>query len=152
KAEMHDWYRDGTNWLVKSQDPEGSWKGIGLGETIEEISTAFALLFLAKGRRPVLVSKLQRSGGDWNLLRHDLAHLTAYTEQKWKLPMTWQIIDGRTATLADYCQTPVLFISGREALNMTAEQKQLLRAYVEEGGFIFADACCDGGAFEQSFR
>ncbi|MCE9553970.1 MAG: DUF4159 domain-containing protein [Planctomycetes bacterium] len=148
----HDWYRSGTNSLVNSQDASGFWKGSGMGEDNEHIATSFALLFLSKGRRPVLVSKLQRAG-DWNLLRHDLAHLTGHAEQEWKMPLTWQVIDGGTATVDDYAQTPVLFISGSDALRITdAAQKQRLRTYVEQGGFIFADACCAGGAFEKSFR
>jgi hypothetical protein len=148
----HDWYRAGTNSLVKTQDAAGFWKGEGMGESEEHIATSFALLFLSKGRRPVLVSKLQRDG-DWNRLRHDLAHLTAHAEKQWRLPLTWQVIDSGTATVDDYAQTPVLYISGSEPLrNLDAAQKQRLRTYVEQGGFIFADACCAGGAFEQSFR
>ncbi|MCE9546939.1 MAG: DUF4159 domain-containing protein [Planctomycetia bacterium] len=150
---QYDWFREGANLLLHSQDAAGGWSGLGPGEAMEHVSTSFALLFLAKGRRPVLISKLQRPGNDWNLLRHDLAHLTAYAEKKWKLPMTWQIIDGRTATLGDYCQTPVLFLSGRDRLVFANdEQKHLLRAYVEEGGFIFADACCEGAEFAESFK
>ncbi len=150
---QHDWYREGAAYLSETQTPAGSWIGEGPGETMEHVSTAMALLFLSKGRRPVLISKLQRSGDDWNLLRHDLAHITAYAEKKWKMPMTWQIIDGSTAGLSDYYQTPVLYISGRDPIRFANDaQKQLLRAYVEEGGFIFADASCGGEAFAESFK
>jgi len=152
RALGHDWYRAGTNSLVKTQDAAGFWKGEGMGENEEHIATSFALLFLSKGRRPVLVSKLQRDG-DWNRLRHDLPHLTAHAEKQWRMPLTWQVVDSGTATVDDYAQTPVLLISGSEPLqNLDAAQKQRLRTYVEQGGFIFADACCAGGAFEQSFR
>ena len=147
-----DWYRVGTSFLVKSQTAGGFWVGKGVGENQDYIATSLALLFLSKGRRPVLVSKLQRVDGDWNLLRHDLAHLTGYVEKQWKIPLTWQVVDGMTATVDDYAQAPVLYISGSEALRISPEQKQNLRAYVEQGGFIFADACCAGEAFETSFR
>jgi hypothetical protein len=147
-----DWFREGTNSLVIAQDAAGFWKGEGIGENQDYIATPLALLFLSKGRRPVLVSKLQRTGGDWNLLRHDLAHLTGYVEKQWKMPLTWQVVDGLTGTVDDYAQTPVLFISGRDVIRMSDAQKQNLRAYVEQGGFIFADACCVGGAFETSFK
>ena len=41
------------------------------------IATSFALLFLAKGRRPILMAKLQHGpGNDWNHHRSDVANLT----------------------------------------------------------------------------
>jgi hypothetical protein len=49
-------------------------------------------------------------------------------------------------------QTPVLYLSGRDGLNLRNDQKQLLKQYVEQGGFIFAEACCEGGGFDRDFR
>ncbi|REJ69789.1 MAG: DUF4159 domain-containing protein [Planctomycetota bacterium] len=147
-ARRYDWYRQGADYLVGAQQPEGSWSGM-LSKPVE---SSFALLFLSKGRRPVLVSKLQRRGKDWQRLRHDIANLTRYTEQQWKIPVTWQVVDARTARGEDYLQSPVLFLSGEDAFNFGPEQIKALRDYVEQGGFIFADACCGGGDFDASFR
>ena len=148
----HDWYREGVEFLVREQDQlAGFWKGATV-EADPNIATSFALLFLSKGRRPVLISKLQRPGEDWQQLRHDVSHLTSYTERRWKMPLTWQVIDSRVASAADYAQTPVLFISGKESFEMDEAQVAALREYVEQGGFIFADACCSGGGFDRSFR
>ena len=56
----HDWYREGCEVLLEYQDKfNHSWVGIGTGEGTPEIGTAFALLFLSKGRRPVVMGKLQ---------------------------------------------------------------------------------------------
>jgi len=47
-----DWYRDGADHLVRTQDSEtGSWTSSPV-ETNHVIGTSFALLFLSKGRRP----------------------------------------------------------------------------------------------------
>src|SRR5690606_39115469 len=45
-----------------------------------------------------------------------------------------------------------LFISGRDSLPLSPAEKELLRQYVEQGGFVFAEACCDGEGFDQAFR
>src|SRR5436190_2216057 len=58
-VEFHDWYREGCQVLVQVQDPlNNSWVGNGAGEASREVGTAFALLFLSKGRRPVVIAKL----------------------------------------------------------------------------------------------
>jgi len=61
----HDWYRAGTEKMLSLQDPvgTGSWQAGGF--IISD--TSFALLFLSKGRRPVLMSKIQFGNDDaWN--------------------------------------------------------------------------------------
>jgi hypothetical protein len=45
-----------------------------------------------------------------------------------------------------------LFVSGRLAPRFTPEEKVRLRDYVDRGGFIFAEGCCDGGDFDRGFR
>jgi hypothetical protein len=150
----HDWYREGAEFLVSMQDPlTGSWTGHSYAEAQPTIATAFALLFLSKGRRPLLVAKLKHPPeDDWNHHRSDLAHLTRYVESRWKKDMTWQVIDLEAAGVEDLLQTPVLFISGRDGLSLSSDQKKALRSYVEHGGFLFAEACCGGDGFDRQFR
>jgi hypothetical protein len=150
----HDWYREGTDMLVRNQDNlSGFWKGTGTQEANPHVGTSFALLFLAKGRRPVLVAKLKHGPmDDWNRHRSDLANLTSYVEKKWERDLTWHVIDPGPATVDDLLQSPVLFFNGRLAPEFNAEQKKRLREYVDRGGFIFAEACCGGNEFEDGFR
>jgi hypothetical protein len=156
----HDWYREGAAFLCSAavQRDDGSWKGSNVGENDPVIASSFALLFLGKGRRPILISKLQHGpGADWNHHRNDVANLTGYVETKWKkeypLGMTWQVIDLAKATVEDLQQTPVLFINGAEAPDIDDKHAQMLRDYIDRGGFIFAEACCDGAeGFDSSFR
>ncbi len=152
---QHDWYREGAEMLVnhRGHDANGSWKG-GRDNPIEEdeeIATSLALLFLAKGRRPVVVGKLEHGPGeDWNRHRHDVAHLTSYVEVKWKkdfpIGLSWQTIDIRKATVEDLLQAPVLFINGSLEPEINDEQVKRLRDYIDRGGFIFAEACCGQAA------
>ena len=61
QADKADWYREGAEQLVRTQDTlSGFWQGVGHDETEPLIGTSFALLFLSKGRWPVLFGKLQQ--------------------------------------------------------------------------------------------
>jgi hypothetical protein len=156
----HDWYREGAEQLVREQDSLSHyWKGGWYAEKDPRISTAMALLFLSKGRRPIVVAKLKYGDGDdWNQHRRDAANLTTYTEEAWELGLTWQVMDPQTATVEDLLQAPVLYISGNQVPDLLPHA-QKLRDYVDRGGFIFAEACCRdhpaGGApsrFDAGFR
>jgi hypothetical protein len=151
---QHDWYREGCDMLIRNQDGlAGFWKGVGLAENNPVVGTSFSLLFLAKGRRPVLVAKLKHDPpGDWNHHRHDLANLTSYVEKLWQRDLTWQVVDVAAASVEDLLQAPVLFLNGREAPVFTPEEKQRLRDYIDRGGFIFAEGCCEGSGFDEGFR
>lgn len=149
----HDWYREGAEAIVQRQDRfRGTWSELSSFQRAD-ISTALALLFLSKGRWPVLVSKLRFGDEDqWNRHRNDLAHLTRHVETRWKQELTWQTIDATKASVEDLLQTPVLFISGKEDLRLSPDVKQRLREYVNQGGFIFAEACCNSKVFDAQFR
>jgi hypothetical protein len=45
-----------------------------------------------------------------------------------------------------------VFLNGHQAPRLTDVQKKLLKQYVEEGGFVFAEACCGRPEFAQGFR
>jgi hypothetical protein len=154
---QHDWYREGTEKLVNEQDfVSGLWNGSSAGEDDPLVATSLALLFLAKGRRPVLMAKARHGpaeSNDWNHHRSDAASLTAYTESRWKFDMSWQTINVNDAGVEDLRQAPVLYFSGEQAPVLDDRQVRNLREYVQRGGFIFAEACCDGGReFDAGFR
>jgi len=153
----HDWYREGAKFLIDHQDKVGggAWKRDDPTrvESDEVIATSLALLFLSKGRRPVLMSKLEHApDDDWNNHRRDVAHLTSYVEKQWRRDLTWQVINAEQASVDDLLQSPVIYISGRQAPELSQPQIERLRQYIESGGFIFAEACCDGKEFDTGFR
>jgi hypothetical protein len=153
-----DWYRQGAERLISKQDSlSGFWKGSGHSEDNPVVATSFALLFLSKGRWPVLVGKLEHDQEDWNRHRGDVANLTRYVESRWKRDMTWQVIDPQLATVDDLAQTPVLYLCGsRSPLpEAAADRKELaakLRDYLDRGGFLLAEAYCGGSGFDRGFR
>jgi hypothetical protein len=154
----HDWYREGAEKLVAVQDPlAGYWKGTNPIEGAPHIGTSFALLFLSKGRWPVIMAKVKYGPNTnlWSPHQHDVANLVQYVEQRWKKDLTWQVIDAAAAKADDYQLASVLYISGSESLPLAgdAAAAKELRAYIDRGGFIFADACCDDPRqFEADFQ
>jgi hypothetical protein len=149
----HDWYREGAEELVHDQDKlQGFWKGF-LFEDNEYIATSFAVLFLAKGRAPVLINKLRHTpSGDWNNDTDDIRNLVGLVSRDWKNLLTWQVVDPNAATVQDMLQAPIVFLNGHLGPEFGDEGKKNLRAYVEQGGFIFAEACCGRDEFDRGFR
>jgi hypothetical protein len=150
----HDWYREGAEFLINQQDAfSHHWLGRGHSEDNPHVTTSLALLFLSKGRRPVLLAKVKHGPEeDWNNHPGDVGNLTTFVEQQWGLSLTWQIVDPQAASVEDLLQSPVLFFSGSQPPNLRGlEQKT--RDYIDRGGFIFAEACCaDGTQFGAGFR
>ena len=150
----YDWYREGAEYLVAQQDPfSRNWVGQSHAEDNPHIATPLALLFLAKGRRPVLMAKLEHGPGeDWNNHQSDVANLTAQAEQLWGLDLTWQVIDSQSASVDDLLQAPVLYLSGSRSPDLAGTEKKM-RDYIDRGGFLFAEACCvDGSRFGKGLR
>jgi hypothetical protein len=153
----HDWYREGAEKLVHEQDKlQGFWQGAGPVEGQEPIgvvTTSFALLFLAKGRAPVLINKLRHGpGADWNNDHDEIRNLVGLVSRDWKNLLTWQVVDPTIATVEDLMQAPILYFNGHEMPEFSGAAKQVIRDYVEQGGFLFAEACCGRKAFDQGFR
>lgn len=171
--ETHDWYRAGAEYLLGIQmQPEGCWRGDNIIDGHPVIATSFALLFLAKGKTPVLFHKMLHGlphnerglVGDWNNDRNDVRNLTEYCSKEIfkkngrPVPLTWQAFDASKldpsdpTAVAELLQAPILYINGHKAPQFTDGEKKLLRDYVEQGGFILAEACCGRKEFDAGFR
>ncbi|HUE69561.1 MAG TPA: DUF4159 domain-containing protein [Pirellulaceae bacterium] len=153
----HDWYREGCRFLIDQRDLNGSWQGTGPGEADPIVGTSLALLFLSKGRRPVVVARLMHDeSGDWNLHRRSIQNLVGRVERQWKRDLAWQSFDLKHSSVVDLLEAPVLFLSGSQSLRLSKDDEAKLKEYVNQGGFIFAEACegdgCNGKQFDQDFR
>jgi hypothetical protein len=149
----HDWYRRGAEELVHNQDPVlRCWEGINV-EQNRLIATSFALLFLAKGRAPVVVNKLRHGpDNDWNNDPDDIRNLVNVVSHDWKHLLTWQMVDPERATVEDMLQAPIVFFNGHQTPEFGPVARRNLRDYVEQGGFLFAEACCSEPEFDRGFR
>ncbi|MFI5459855.1 MAG: DUF4159 domain-containing protein [Isosphaerales bacterium] len=150
---QHDWYRIGAEELVHEQDKlAGFWQG-QLIETDRVLATSFALLFLAKGRAPVLINKLRHAPpGDWDNDPDDIRNLVNIVSREWKHLLTWQVVDPSIATVPELLQAPVIFFNGHHAPEFSETARKNLRDFVEQGGFLFAEACCGNPEFDRGFK
>jgi serine/threonine protein kinase len=150
---QHDWFRRGAEELVRQQNKlSGHWEGVDI-EKNRLLATSFALQFLAKGRAPVLISKLRHGpAGDWNNDPDDVRNIVEIVAGDWKHLLTWQIVDPAVATVPELLQAPIVCLNGHRPPEFSSTAKQNLRQFVEQGGFIFAEACCGSREFDQGFK
>ena len=157
----NDWYRDGAKFLVSLQKSSatGAWRTTnGHGENNPVVGTAFALLFLSKGKRPVAIGKFDHGVKDWDLHPKGVHYLTRRLEKDWGgKKLNWQTVRAENSTTDDLLEAPVLFMSGKDAVGLTDEQKTTLKEYIENGGFLFAEACRGDGCgeaakYDKAFR
>lgn len=135
----HEWYPAGAAQLLANQDADGSWGG-------HVYDTAFGILFLAKGNRPVLFQKL-RWAGRWNRNPHDLENLTRFIGHRLGRRTTWQSIDA-SASAEQMRLAPILYITGHAFPALTDDQVATIRRYVDElGGTVLLEACCGSDRF-----
>lgn len=149
----HDWYYEGAEELVALQDRlTGSWDG-GPGESNPLLTTSFAVLFLAKGRAPVLINKLRHGEGDnWDSHREGVRHVVDAVSRDWQFLMTHQAVNPDFAKVEDLLQAPICFLNYHEPIGLGDEGKRALKSYIEQGGFIFAEACCSKPEHDAGFR
>ena len=151
----HDWYRAGVRHLTqRAQSANGSWStGGGGNDVFTTINTSFSLLFLSKGRIPLVINKLKYPGDQWNKAPNDIHNLTRFLARNWKVKLNWQSVDIEQArTVEDLLQAPILHVTGHQAPRFTQREKDLLRQFVEQGGLIMADANCSVEDFTQGFE
>jgi len=132
----HNWFKEGAEYLLRSQQGNGSWGTIP--------DTCFALLFLYKGRAPVLYNKLEFKG-EWNSHRRDVANLNTYIEKIKEQLFHWQIVSLR-APVEELHDAPILYITPEVPPEFSDEHKKKLREFTDTGGTILLEASCGNPA------
>ncbi len=111
----HDWYREGAEELVKTQDQAQRRAGPAAAGPV--VATSFALLFLAKGRAPVLVNKLRHGRGQ---RLGERPRRRPEPDRRWSRATGSTCSPGRSSTpsrprVEDLLQAPIAFINGHES-------------------------------------
>jgi hypothetical protein len=163
---QRDWYQDGAKLLLKSQNPTtGAWDNLP--------DTCFAVLFLTRGRNPIIVSKLEYdviptargknaaqqaaqppgvpTQANWNLRPRDLASLTDWLGTQVEQEFNWETVTTKTP-VEEMHDSAILYISGNQRLNLMSDDKKKLKQFIEEGGILFGNADCASKEFSDSFR
>ncbi len=162
-----DWFQKGADWLIKTQQADGSWADPPVENAPAEqwtpgvVDASFAVLFLSRGRSPLVMNKLQYqitpTGGDaheghWNQRPRDVANMVRWIGRQTERNLNWQIVNLNAGGEGDLNDAPILYISGDEALSFTSEERDRLRKFVEQGGLIYGNADCGKKDFADGFR
>lgn len=198
-----DWYREGCTRVIKMQEPDGSFisrdaqQKFSVGaDTQPTIATSFAILFLSKGRTPVLISKFawgnfqkteigkaqavlaERDAAgkfttvaNWNRKHNDCRNMVEFASREIfdNVPLSWQVYDPRLQDLNTdpkidsevglLLQSPLVYLNGHGPMpfvtnpgELLGTHEKILQKYVQEGGFLFAEACCGDPEFAKSFE
>jgi hypothetical protein len=170
-----DWYAAGAEELVRRQAKDGSFPSNFAGSTPIP-TTAFALLFLSRGRAPVIMNKLDYSpvaaagaapdesaaaqpdarkgathGVNWNQRPRDVASLAAWSASRMERDLNWQVVN-LSASPEDLHDAPILFVAGSESLPLSDADVAKLQTFVQQGGMIVGNADCGKELFNKSFR
>jgi len=142
-----NWYKEGAERIIKGQGQDGSFGGGSYGPTV---NTSYALLFLARGRNPVVFNKLEYKG-PWNARARDDAYVTRWISKRYEKPVNWQSVNLQVST-DEWLDAPILLITGSVDPKFTKEDVAKLRQFVNAGGMIFSTADGNSQAFTTAMR
>ncbi|MHC4983472.1 MAG: DUF4159 domain-containing protein [Planctomycetota bacterium] len=140
-----DWYKSGASFLIRTQRADGSWF---VDRPV--VDTAFALLFLIRGRQPVVLNKLQFQG-DWNNRPRDCAYLARWMSSEFEKNVSWQIVN-LDVPVEEWHDAPIIYLSASRAPQFSESDLAKLRAFVWQGGTILSVTECDGSGFRDGMR
>ena len=131
----------------------GSWGGV-LVENDEVLATSFAVLFLAKGRAPVLINKLRHGP------RRRLEQRPGRRRQPGRNCLARLEDAGDLADRSTPRRRPLPTCYGRRFSSSTGTKPRSLNRpngrscerTSNGGGVIFAEACCGSADFDRGFR
>ncbi len=106
---------------------------------------------------PIMIAKLEYgTTQDWNTDPGDVDNLMRHCRYDLGLWYGWKYWNVNELVAAHKAgrqsKIPILYISGHEAFEFTADQRAAIRQYVLDGGTLLGDACCGRIEFATSFR
>ncbi len=160
-----DWFKWGSDKACRDQAANGGWT---LYETENENdtgvpSTSFALLFLARGRAPIMMNKLRYDvtagtgkkakavPGTWDQRPRDVANLSRWVGRQIESQLNWQVVT-LDQSANDLHDAPILYLAGSKAPKLSDADVARLRTYVEDGGLVLGHADCASADFAKGFR
>jgi hypothetical protein len=135
----HDWFRELAKQTLERQAPDGSWG--------HDYDTAFAILFLSRGRHPLLMNKLHYVGA-WANRPRDVARLAKFVSKETERPLNWQVV-SLSSDWTEWLDAPILYVASHEAPIFDDNDYAKLKQFVDAGGILFTNADGDSPEFNQ---
>jgi hypothetical protein len=140
-----DWYQNGAEWCVTHQGRDGSWGGAN-----DIPNTSFCMLFLARGRAPVLINKIEYTNsegpgkgklGRWDQRPRDVANFVHWMSLQTERDINWQVTNLRVSE-EELHDAPFLYLSGNEAFSLADDEIAKLKQFTLHGGMILFNSDC----------
>jgi hypothetical protein len=145
----HDWFVELLAKVLPLQTRDGAFgRSSSLRDTL--IDTSFVMLFLSRGRHPVMMNKL-RFEGEWTNRPRDVANLTAYASRELERQLNWQVVDIRREP-DDWADSPILYIASQRKVQFSDDEIAKMMQFVDDGGIIFTQADLGSDEFNKSIH
>ena len=89
--------------------------------------------------------------GVWKTRHAGLSVLLQTFNQRTGIPVKFGLRELRLTDPRIF-DSPLLYLSGHEYFELNKKEQAALRRHVENGGFLFAEACCGRKGFDLAFR
>lgn len=126
----HDWFEVIARKII---DRNGRY-----GDSIH--SAAFDLMFLTRGRVPVWINKLEVPSATWNNRPNDIYFLNDFISNYREHEVNWQIANLDTMAAKDWIGAPLTWFSSDGAFQLTDQQTNKLKRYMDFGGTVIFNA------------
>ncbi len=89
--------------------------------------------------------------GVWKTRHAGISVLLQTFNRRTNVPVKFNLQELRLNDPAVF-NAPLIYLTGHEHFDLSSEEMLALRNYLENGGFLFAEACCGRRGFDQAFR
>jgi hypothetical protein len=89
--------------------------------------------------------------GIWKTRHAGLSLILQTFNRKTDVPVKYSVKETRLTDPAIF-NAPLLYLTGHEYFTLRKSEVEQLRKYLENGGFLLAEACCGRKGFDMSFR
>ncbi len=128
----YDWYDIALAKLAEPSPGGPSYSGYWG----PRVRAAFELIFLARARIPLAVSKLEYGkDSGWNTHSRDLPRFTDYAHRQFERKLRWQIVKI-TGDIQSLLDAPILLIEGDKEIQLSQAEWDKLREYTLRGGLM----------------
>ena len=141
----HNWYPELCKQVMQRQRSDGSFGGDD--DDNKNINTAYALIFLSRGRHPIFMNKL-RFDGFWSNRPRDMANLSRVASHDLERPLNWQVVPI-DHDWTDWTDSPILYIASHDVIRLDADARQKLRSFALAGGMLFIHSDGEASFYEK---
>ena len=135
----HNWFEEMAPRVIATQKKDGSFNG-------RVIDTSFAILFLVRGRHPVIMNKLF---ADNQIATHprDVSNLARFASRQLERTFNAQVI-SLMREWSTWTDAPIIYLPGFTPPEISEETCDQLRSYIRAGGLLVTHS--DSGSMSYS--